>query len=266
MSNNPLTDFASWAASSAPYLSPLTAPLAVVGSALRPREEQKPKAPAPSTAVGSEKDFGRLVGNKVYTGPNYGFQTVDTALTIPPEKASSNPAEQAEFRRVQQVLRANLPAATGAKPPQQEGPKPEEVDQRGPESTTETGSPTQPPAAQSTDPLVSVLVEAFKAEMDPTRSAERSRIDTENFIKRTLITNALAMRQTRENTKRQVELKNIEAWKALEQARIEANTRQAIATGQTVAAMTLPNQGLGQVLGQAYQASLAPFSNFALKG
>lgn len=270
MSNNPLMDFGSWAATTAPYLNPIIAPLGVAQYALgagfepvKPKPKPETQAKPPATAIGSEKDYGRLIGNKVYTGPVFGYQTIDTAVTIPPEKASPNPTEQAEFRRVQQVLKATLPAAAAKEPEQK---KPEDVDPRGPESTTGTGSPTQPPAAQSTDPLASVLIEAFKAEMDPARAAERSKIDTENFIKRTLITNALAMRQTRENTKRQVELKNIEAWKALEQARLEANTRQSIATGQTVAAMVLPNQGLGQVLGQAYASSLAPFSNFSLKG
>jgi hypothetical protein len=101
--------------------------------------------------------------------------------------------------------------------------------------------------------------------MDPARAAQRAQLDTENFIKRSLITNALSMQQTRENTKRQVELKNIEAWKALEQARIEANTRQAMAFGQTVAASMIPNQGLGQVLNQAYANAMTPFTNFSVK-
>jgi len=84
-------------------------------------------------------------------------------------------------------------------------------------------------------------------------------------VRRALITEALGARSRRELTKREVELKNIDAWRALEETRLRTNAQQAIAFGSTVAASMVPNQGLGSVLNAAYANAMAPFENFTLK-
>jgi len=259
---NPVFDFANWAMQAAPYLAPPTAPLAWAAQAAGLGKDPTPiTKPAPEEVqIGAEKDFGRLVGTKVYTGPAYGYQTVDTALGLNPAKASPEAMDQAEFRRVQQVLRSNYAAAK--KPPAEKPPS--TVDQRGTETPTPTGIPGQKPASQATDPQQDVYNEMLKKLLDPEYRAKLAAQDTEQAVRRALITNALAMRQTRENTQRQVQLKNIESWKELERARIEANTRQAIALQSTIAASMLPNQGLMAGMSAAYQAAMAPFQSFTL--
>ena len=266
---DPTFDFANWAKTAAPYLmsNPLTAPIAATTAVMGAFEEPKTKAnvvaaQAPDFAIGTEKDYGRLVGTKVYTGPNYGYQTVDTALTLNPATVSPDPVDQAEFRRVQQVLKSNFAGAQ--KPPSVKPPAPA-PDRRADETATKTGIPGQKGAPQATDPETALYQKYIeKALFDPEFRARLTKEDTENFIRRSLLTNALSMRQTRENTQRQVELKNIESWKELERARIEANTRQAIALQSTIAASMLPNQGLMAGMSAAYQAAMAPFQSFTL--
>lgn len=263
---DPTFDFANWAKTAAPYLmgNPLTAPIAATSAAMGALAGTRIQpaavaAPAQGTAIGTEKDFGRLVGDKVYTGPKFGYQTLDTAININPATVSSDPSDQAEFRRVQQVLKSNFGAARKA--PEQKSPS--TVDQRGAETPTQTGIPGQKPAAQSTDPQQDIYNETLKKLLDPEYRAKLAAQDTEQAIRRALITNALSMRQTRENTQRQVELKNIDAWKELERARIDANVRQAIALQSTIAASMLPNQGLMAGMTAAYQAAMAPLSSIS---
>ena len=266
---DPTFDFANWAKAAAPYLmmsNPLTAPLATTNAVLGAFGGAKAQpsavaAPVQGASIGTEKDFGRLIGTKVYTGPKFGYQTLDTALTLNPAAVSADPTDQAEFRRVQQVLKANF--ASSKNPPVVQPPAPA-PDRRAEETGTKTGIPGQKGAPQTTDPETAVYQKYLeKILFDPEFRARVTKEDTENFLRRSLLTNALSMRQSRENTQRQVELKNIEAWKELERARIDANTRQAIALQSTIAASMLPNQGLMAGMTAAYQAAMAPLSSIS---
>lgn len=259
---DPTFDFANWALQAAPYLAPPLAPVVLAAQAMG--AGSKPAAPKPSAVqdiqIGTERDFGPNIGTKVYTGPRYGYQTIDTARTMKPQEAASETADQAEFRRLQQVLESRF---SGAKKPTEKPPS--TVETRGPSTPTPTGIPSQPPASQSTDPQTDYYNKLLERLLDPELRAKLATQDTEQAIRRALITNALSMRQTRENSRRQIELQNIDAWKELERARIEANTRQQIALGSTIASSMLPSQGLMSALGNVYQAALSPFSSFNLK-
>lgn len=257
---DPTFDFANWALQAAPYLAPPLAPVAFAAQAMG--AGSKPAAPKPSTMqdipIGSEQDFGPNIGTKVYTGPKYGYQTIDTARTIEPSQVGGDAAAQAEFRRVQQVLESRF--GTPKKPVV----KPDATqDSRGGGKTTSTGVGTQEPSKQQTDPQIAELINILKENIS--RRGQYAEEDTQQAIKRMLVTNALSMRQTRENSRRQIELQNIDAWKELERARIEANARQQIALGSTIAASMLPSQGLMSALGNVYQAALTPFNTFNLK-
>lgn len=269
MATDPTTNFASWAAQTAPYLgfvpggsfvAPLAAIAGAVSGGIKPQVRKPEAEETAEIQIGTEKDYGPNIGTKVYTGPKYGFQTIDTAQTMNPEQAAVDPTAQAEFRRVQQVLRERF--APPAKP---ETKRPVDVDKRTPETRTDTGIGGQGGAQQTTDPQINDLIQMLKGELDPERVRLRSDINLQEYVRRALINEALGARSRRELTKRQVELKNIEAWRDLEQTRMEANTRQSLAFGSAIAASMVPNQGLGSVLNAAYANAMAPFQNFTLK-
>jgi len=271
MANDPTTNFASWVAQSAPYLglipggsfvAPLAAIYGAVSGGVRPQAaravEDKDQT---GIQIGAEKDYGPNIGTKVYTGPRYGYQTIDTAQTMNPEQAAVDPTGQAEFRRVQQVLKERF--APPAKP---ETKRPVDADKRTVETSTSTGIQGQGGAKQTTDPQTDKYQDFIERLItDPKLRAEFAEQDLQNYVRRALITEALGARSRRELTKREVELKNIDAWRALEETRLRTNAQQAIAFGSTVAASMVPNQGLGSVLNAAYANAMAPFENFTLK-
>lgn len=270
MANDPTTNFANWASERAPYLGlglvpggSFLSPLAAIYGAITDRQKLQPDQEKDETGVpiGAEKDYGPNIGTKVYTGPRYGYQTIDTAQTMSPEKAAVDPTGQAEFRRVQQVLRERF--APPAKP---EAKRPVDADKRTPETPTPTGIQGQGGAQQTTDPQADKYQQFIERLItDPKLRAEFAEQDLQNYVRRALITEALGARSRRELTKREVELKNIDAWRSLEQTRLQTNAQQAVAFGSALAASMVPNQGLGQVLNQAYANAMAPFSTFTLK-
>ena len=224
-----------------------------------------------------KKDTG-LGLDTYYAGENYGYQSPGSFLKIDPMRAADESSEQARIRAVQDRIRGDIARAQASS---QNLPKSspdtgssapgggEVVPPAGDAGQDRKGGTLPPPATpgpkQGEEKGPQDIWKEIVKQLDPEVAKQRAAIDTENAVRRMLITNALSMRQSRENTARQVELKNIEAWKTLEQARIEANTRQTIATAQTVALALTPNQGFSQALTQAYSAGLRPFENFNLK-
>jgi len=210
-------------------------------------------APAVSPTVGEERTIP--IGTQYYTGKNYGWQTPGALAKISSERASQDPMEQAYLRELQKNLKTKAEA---------ERPK---EDQRGQNVPTSTGQPSQRPAAQKTDPEIDEYNKILRElTLNPELRAKLAAQDTAEFIKRSLITQALSLEQTRENTRRQLEVQNIQAWRDLERAKIDANTRQALAFGQTIALAMVPNQGLMQGMNQAFANAMAPYEGFALKG
>lgn len=216
------------------------------------RELEKAKAAARNLPqIGEERTIP--IGTQVYAGKRYGYQTPEALSKITPEQASSDRLEQAYIRELQKKLREKAEA--------------KKTEPRGENLPTSTGQPSQKPASQTTDAELKDLLETFKRyTFDPEYRAQVAEQDTSQFIKRALVTQALQLEATRENTRRKVEIENIQAWRELEKARIDANTRQALAFGQTVALAMVPNQGLMQGMNQAFANAMAPYENFALKG
>lgn len=267
MATDPTSNFQDWAVKAAPYLvpggtflSPLTAIYDIINKGESPAPA-KPKEEEQPLQIGAEKDYGPNIGTKVYTGPRYGYQTIDTAQTMNPAKIGADPTEQAEFRRVQQVLRERF--APPAKPADK---RPVDADKRTPETPTDTGIQGQGGAKQTTDPQTDKYQDLlFRLISDPKLRGQFAEQDLQNFVKRALLTEALGARSRRELTQREVELRNIDAWKELERTRLQTNAQHAIAFGSAVASSLVPNQGLGQVLNSAYASAMTPFSTFTLK-
>ena len=219
--------------------------------------------------IGSKVDDPRF-GTTYYAGEAYGTQTPGSFIKIDPTRATSDPREQDIFRTVQQQLRQKLaaeskPATTGGST------------QSGTSSGGGTTAPSSGPAPKPGTPAVSTEIpQKGDAQMDailktikewgsPENRAILTQQDLEAEVKRALITNALSMRQSRENTKRQVELANINAWRELESARIEANSRQAAALGAAVAMSMQPNVSYMDAMQKTYASAMAPYTNFSLK-
>lgn len=225
--------------------------------------------------IGDVKRDTGLGVDTYYAGRNYGQQSPGSFLQIDPTRATSDSGEQARIRAIQERLRADATRDKGSTqiPSTDKGSSMpgggQVVPPAGESGQAKTGGTLPPPATpapkQGEEKGPQDIWAEIVKQLDPEVAQRRADIDTENAIRRMLVTNALSMRQSRENTARQVELKNIEAWKALEQARIEANTRQTIATAQTIALALTPNQGLSQALGSVYASSLRPFETFNLK-
>lgn len=221
-------------------------------------------------SIGRKVDDPRL-GIRYYAGPNYGDQTPGSFVQIDPTRATSDPREQAELRTIQAQVRQGLADA------QKQLPKPSpNTAGTGPvQDTSRTASAGVPPlpgrnpvdtsVPQTTDPQLNKIFDELKRLTDPEYRAQVTQQDLEAEVKRALITNALSLRQTREKTRRETEIANIEAWRELEKARIQANSQQAAVLGIALAQSLAPNTGLMSAINSAYQSSLAPFNNFTLK-
>ena len=229
--------------------------------------------------IGTKKKDTGLGMDTYYAGENYGYQSPGSFLKIDPTKATSDARERARILAVQDTLRdaiarahspggssapggsqapggSNTPGGGKVVPPQGT-PDQDKTDKTLP-------GPTTKPPAQTPDALIDDFKTVLKDYLSPESVAKRSDIDTENAIRRMLVTNALSMRQSRENTARQAELRKMQEWGLRERAIIEADTRQTIATANAIALSLTPNQGLAQELTRAYSAALTPFTNITV--
>lgn len=220
--------------------------------------------------IGTVKRDSGLGVDTYYAGPNYGQQSRESFSQIDPRRASSDPREQARIRAIQQRFQEDSARAKGAStiPPTDKQPGGGQVvPPTGDSGQAKTGGTLPPPATpapkQGEEKGPQDIWAEIVKQLDPEVARQRADIDTENAIRRMLVTNALSMRQSRENTRRQEELETIRSWRALEQARIEANTRQTIATAQTIALALTPNQGFSQALSLAFGEAIKPFQKIA---
>jgi hypothetical protein len=228
-------------------------------------------SPKGDREIGSKFDDPRF-GTTYYAGSAYGTQTPGSFIKIDPTKATSDPREQAIFRTVQEQLRQKL--AAESKPPATSGsPQSGSSTSSGGVSAPSPGpapKPGQPGVStevpQKVDPQIQSILSAIERFGSLEYRGAATQQDLEAEVKRGLITNALAMRQSRENTRRQVELENIKAWRDLESTRIEANSRQAASLGAAVALSMQPNVSYMDALQKTYASAMAPYTNFSLKG
>lgn len=230
-----------------------------------------------NTEIGNPRKDTGLGLDTYYAGENYGYQSPGSFLKVDPTRATDDSREQARIRAIQDRIRGDMVRAKGAtdmptdtgsdgsKPGGGKVVPPEGENGKGKPDGTLPGTTDPNKGKQGEEEGPQDYWKEIVKQLDPDIVRKRAAIDTENFVKRELVTNLLSMRQSRETTARQVEIKNIEAWKALELARVEANTRQTIATAQTIALSLTPNQGYSQALSTAYGAALKPFENINLK-
>ena len=195
-----------------------------------------------------------------YAGKNYGFQTPESYKKIHgglPSWYESASQRQSESAGSSDSDAAASTAADG-EPDWTQGTGGAEG--QAPPPATLPGSTTPPIPQSSVDfgPLRDLIKDLEE------KRGEYIEQDLGSALQRMLVTNMLSMRQTRENTKRQVELKNIEAWQNIERARIEANARQAALLAQTAYLSQIPNAGVMAAMTKASEVAMAPFVDFKL--
>jgi hypothetical protein len=199
---------------------------------------------------------------KYYAGPDLGPQNAETYKKIfgafPESVRNRLEAEVAGRRAAEGGSRADsssdwnqtpTPPASSTAPEAPQLPEPE-------------GSE---PIEQGQDKSVEGIVGQLKQYLDLPYQQQLKDLETEQFVRRSLLTNALALRQSRESSRRQLELENRRIWRDAEVARIEANSRAASALAATAWASVTPNTNFMQALGEQYKASMAPFTSFQLK-
>lgn len=228
-----------------------------------------------STVGNTKKD--PTLGDLYFAGKNYGYQTPESFLKIIPSAATGDPREQDRIKAIQNAMLQDIARAKAAATPpaQQEIGTPSSTTS-GTTSSTTGGSagqstertlpaPETKPPGQTQDATIGELIKALQKMQSPEEVAKRAEIDTENAIRRSLVTSALSLRQSKENTKRQVELENIQAWRNLEQEKIRANTAQTVNAATSIAFALTPNQSYAQAMNEAFRAGLAPYTNFTVK-
>ena len=101
------------------------------------------------------------------------------------------------------------------------------------------------------------LLEELKKIRDPATLQAITDIQNRAAIERSIVTSALAERQSKERTAREIEAENIRAWRDARVAQINANATQAAALASAVWASSQMNPS---VVGNAFQAALKPIT------
>lgn len=197
-------------------------------------------------------------GLVLYAGKNYGFQSPESYKKIHGGLPSWY---ESASRRGSGSTGGDTTASTAAdgEPDWNQGTAGAEGQAPPPATLPGSTTPPIPQTAVDFGPLKDLIKDLEE------KRGEYIEQDLGSALQRMLVTNMLSMRQTRENTKRQVELKNIEAWQNIERARIEANARQAAALAQTAYLSQIPNQGVMTAMNEAFKGAMAPFEGFNLK-
>jgi len=190
---------------------------------------------------------------ELYAGHDYGWQSVPSytklfplpadkslPLSIPPKKPESSTTPPG----------GNNPSLPGFDPAVQ--------DKIGPFSTNPTTNIGKETANSNLD-LLGLIKENY-AQMAASKAADwdRSQIVSQNAERS-------AMAKTEANTARQIELSNIDAWRAITQTKINANAAIAAANAAAMTAAQRPDAGYMNAASQLFQAAAAPYARAAAR-
>jgi len=183
----------------------------------------------------------KLGGRPVYyAGKNYGYQSPESYKKVfGAYPKGYTPPEPEQKKDDQAEAPASADTGTGAKAP--EG---------GPSLEGEGAEQTQ-------EPITAEILERLDRYADPAYQEEISRIKTRNLIEAATVMSALRAPRERQKQAAEIERQNIQAWRDIRAAQIEANARQQMALGlATVSAMTPNLSNFAEI----YKASTAPFN------
>ena len=112
-------------------------------------------------------------------------------------------------------------------------------------------------AKQTQEPITAEVLERLDRYADPAYQEEISRIKTRNLIEAATVMSALRAPRERQKQAAEIERQNIQAWRDIRAAQIEANARQQMALGLATVSAMAPNLSN---FAEIYKASTAPFN------
>lgn len=197
-----------------------------------------------------------------YVDPYYGYQSGESF-----KKATGRYPQGFEPPATSQ-----LPSSEPPVPPQTTSP---DSSQTTPPSG-DTGAPDTAPSApapgsvgegatieQEQEPVVDPTLELIGRVFDPEYQQQLSQQKLRNLIEASIVTSALKAPRERQKQQAEIERQNIQAWRDIRTAQIEANTRQQMALGlATVSALTPNLSNFAEI----YKASTAPFTLRSSRG
>lgn len=192
-----------------------------------------------------------------YVNPYYGFQSAESfkKATGSYPQGFEPPAQQTPAALEPAAAdpeSSSVPPATGSDAPDTAPPAPE------PGSVGEGAD-----VEQKQEPIVDPTRELIERVFDPEYQREISQQKLRNLIEASIVTSALKAPRERQKQQSEIERQNIQAWRDIRTAQIEANARQQMALGlATVSALT-PNM---QNFADIYKASQAPFNVRSSRG
>jgi hypothetical protein len=155
----------------------------------------------------------------------------------------------------------------GFEPAPKEDKKPASTGGQGYGGTAGPYTPPAPPVLTGDKPQDTIkqqqlnefqqILEEIKKIRDPKTLEAISDIQNRAALERSIVTSALAERQSKERTAREIERENIKAWQAVRVAQTNANATQAAALASAIWASSQMNPN---VVGQAFQNALRPIT------
>lgn len=213
----------------------------------------------PQLKVGQEQKVDGVT--KYYAGERYGPQSAESYKKIfgafPESVRSRLEAEQRARSRAgggQGSSRGTTDWEQEPTAPQDRTPPPPPILPE-PEGTEEI--------PQTQDKMPGDILGRLDRYLDIEYQRPLRELETEQYIRRSLLTSALAYRQTLADTRRQEALKRMDVWRDVQAAQIEANSRAMQSLAAAAWASVTPNTNFMNALGQQYQATMAPFQNFS---
>jgi hypothetical protein len=214
--------------------------------------------PGYAPTVGEEEEVGGQ--KKYYAGERYGYQSPESYRKIFGAFPKSVRTQLEDQQRAR--------AAAGGESGSSRGDTDWQQTPTPPQDSTPPPAPTLPEPAgtekipQKEDQTPQDILSRLDKYLSPEFQQQLREQETEQFIRRSLLTSALAYRQTLANTRRQEALEKMRVWRDVQAAQIEANSRAMGALASTAWAAVTPNANTMTALGQQYQATMAPFQTF----
>lgn len=190
---------------------------------------------------------------ELYAGDDYGWQSVPSYTKLFPL-----PADKSFPLNISPKKPESSTTPPGGNNPSLPGFDPAVQGKIGPFSTNPTTNIGKETANSNLDLLGLIRETQDRMEAAQATNWERTKLASETAHRS-------AMAKTEANTARQIELTNIDAWRALAQTQINANAAIAAANAAAMTAAQRPDTGYMNAASQLFQAAAAPYARAAAR-
>ena len=215
--------------------------------------------PGYAPTVGEERDVEGK--KKYYAGERYGYQSPESYRKIFGAFPKSVRTQLEAQERARSAASGGQGSSRGTTNWEQEPTTPQDRTPPPPPVLPEPEGTEKIPQTQDKTPQD--ILGKLDRYLDPEYQRQLRELETDQYVRRSLLTSALAYRQTLADTRRQEALKRMDVWRDVQAAQIEANSRAMQSLAATAWASVTPNTNFMNALGQQYQATMAPFQNFS---